>query len=212
MAFDKLVDSAALDAGLTLVADVIRAKGEVAGAMAFPGGFVDGVNAIPDHIPKGLGIKYIIPCSYTPLREEYGFAAQTITVSRENVAQLMFANFDLLDDPVFDAGGMWAQHIVFSMCKTSNYKTQNMFTLWYCTHGAKGNSTGDVKSANIPNTALSHTFTVGKTAGSDANYIRRGENYRGLLMVTDPNYTGFPIVDASKLGDFLVVDGLTAGW
>ena len=40
MALDKLVDSAALDANLTSVANAIRAKGGTSGPMAFPSGFV----------------------------------------------------------------------------------------------------------------------------------------------------------------------------
>lgn len=47
MALDKLVDSAALDASLTSVANVIRAKGGTSGTLAFPAGFVAAVEAIP---------------------------------------------------------------------------------------------------------------------------------------------------------------------
>ena len=47
MALDKLVDSAALDANLTSVANAIRAKGGTSGQMAFPTGFVAAVEAIP---------------------------------------------------------------------------------------------------------------------------------------------------------------------
>jgi len=47
MALDKLVDSAALDANLTSVANAIRAKGGTSGPMAFPTGFVAAVEAIP---------------------------------------------------------------------------------------------------------------------------------------------------------------------
>ncbi len=47
MALDKLVDSAALDANLTSVANAIRAKGGISGPMAFPTGFVAAVEAIP---------------------------------------------------------------------------------------------------------------------------------------------------------------------
>lgn len=47
MALDKLVDSAALDANLTSVANAIRAKGGTSGPMAFPTGFVSVVEAIP---------------------------------------------------------------------------------------------------------------------------------------------------------------------
>lgn len=46
MAIDKAIDSAALDASLTAVADAIRAKGGTNAALAFPGGFVDAIEAI----------------------------------------------------------------------------------------------------------------------------------------------------------------------
>lgn len=47
MALDKLVDSTALDANLTSVANAIRTKGGTSGPMAFPTGFVAAVEAIP---------------------------------------------------------------------------------------------------------------------------------------------------------------------
>lgn len=47
MALDKLVDSAALDANLTSVANAIRTKGGTSSPLAFPAGFVAAVEAIP---------------------------------------------------------------------------------------------------------------------------------------------------------------------
>lgn len=47
MTVDKLVDSTQLDAGLTSVANAIRAKGGTSADLAFPSGFVSAVNAIP---------------------------------------------------------------------------------------------------------------------------------------------------------------------
>ena len=46
MALDKVIDSAVLDAGLTSVADAIRAKGGTSEQMDFPGGFVSAVEGI----------------------------------------------------------------------------------------------------------------------------------------------------------------------
>jgi hypothetical protein len=46
MAYDKLVDSAQLDADLTSVADTIRAKVGTSGTMEFPDGFVSAVQGI----------------------------------------------------------------------------------------------------------------------------------------------------------------------
>ncbi len=46
MAYDKVVDSAQLDADLTAVADAIREKGDTDARLAFPAGFVTAVGAI----------------------------------------------------------------------------------------------------------------------------------------------------------------------
>lgn len=46
MALDKAVDSAALDAGMTAVADVIRAKAGTTDPLAWPDGFKEAVEAI----------------------------------------------------------------------------------------------------------------------------------------------------------------------
>ena len=46
MAIDKAVDSAALDAGMTAVADAIRSKGGTSDALVFPDGFVSAISAI----------------------------------------------------------------------------------------------------------------------------------------------------------------------
>ena len=46
MAFDKVVDSAALDAGMTLVADAIRSKGGTNAPILFPSGFAAAINAL----------------------------------------------------------------------------------------------------------------------------------------------------------------------
>lgn len=46
MAYDKAVDSAVLDAGLTEIADAIRAKGGTTDSMAFPDGFAAAISAL----------------------------------------------------------------------------------------------------------------------------------------------------------------------
>lgn len=46
MAYDKIVDSAALDANLTALANAIRAKGGTSASLAFPNGMVEAINAI----------------------------------------------------------------------------------------------------------------------------------------------------------------------
>ena len=46
MALDKVVDSAALDAGMTAVADAIRAKAGTTGPLAWPDGFATAISGI----------------------------------------------------------------------------------------------------------------------------------------------------------------------
>lgn len=46
MAIDKAVDSSVLNAGLTSVADAIRTKGGTSAQLAFPGDYIDAINAI----------------------------------------------------------------------------------------------------------------------------------------------------------------------
>lgn len=56
MALDKVVDSAALDAGMTAVADVIRAKAGTTEPLAWPDGFKAAVEAISGG--GGTGLAY----------------------------------------------------------------------------------------------------------------------------------------------------------
>lgn len=46
MAFDKVVDSAVLEAGLTSIANAIREKGGASGTLAFPDGMAEAIAAI----------------------------------------------------------------------------------------------------------------------------------------------------------------------
>ena len=56
MAYDKAVDSAQLDADLTLVADAIRTKGGTDAQLAFPAGFVSAVQAIDTSGGNGVDV------------------------------------------------------------------------------------------------------------------------------------------------------------
>lgn len=56
MAYDKVVDSAKLDAGLTEVANAIRAKGGTTDQLAFPAGFRLAVEALPTGGTNGIKI------------------------------------------------------------------------------------------------------------------------------------------------------------
>lgn len=69
MAIDKAVDSARLDAGLTSVADAIRAKGGSSASLAFPAGFVSAIQAIS--AGSGGGANYIVHGTYTAASAQY---------------------------------------------------------------------------------------------------------------------------------------------
>lgn len=56
MAYDKVVDSAKLDAGLTEIAGAIRAKGGTTDQLAFPAGFRLAVEALPRGGTDGIKI------------------------------------------------------------------------------------------------------------------------------------------------------------
>lgn len=60
MAYDKVVDSAQLDANLTAVADAIRTKGGTDAQLAFPSGFVSAVQAIE------VGSSEVTHLTFTP--------------------------------------------------------------------------------------------------------------------------------------------------
>lgn len=56
MAYDKVVDSAALDSKLTQVADAIRTKGNTSAGLQFPSGFISAIQAIQ----TGTELKIIV--------------------------------------------------------------------------------------------------------------------------------------------------------
>lgn len=67
MALDKVVDSAALDAGLTAIADAIRGKTGGADALAFPGGMVDAIAGFGQG--GGDGNLTIVSGTFTPAED-----------------------------------------------------------------------------------------------------------------------------------------------
>lgn len=64
MAYDKIVDSAKLDADLTMVADAIRARAGTTEPLAFPEGMKEAVEGIPDYMRQramGTIVNYYDP-------------------------------------------------------------------------------------------------------------------------------------------------------
>lgn len=68
MAYDKVVDSAVLDAGLTKIADAIRAKGDTSAELSFPDGMAEAVEAIDG----GSDMDALISRSATEVRSNAG--------------------------------------------------------------------------------------------------------------------------------------------
>lgn len=72
MAYDKIVDSAALDAGLKQIADAIREKGGTSGSLAFPAAMTEAIAAIQ----AGGGGGAITSGSFTVSADTYGYSVE----------------------------------------------------------------------------------------------------------------------------------------
>lgn len=86
MAYDKVVDSAVLDAGLTKIADAIRAKGGTTDNMEFPDGFA----SLIESIETGGGVdvtpfSFISVGSYTPSENVTSLAFSALTGETETI-------------------------------------------------------------------------------------------------------------------------------
>ena len=201
-----ITDSADLEA----VANRIRKASGETKPLEFPDGFIA---AIPDGIPKGLKIKYIIPATFIPPRtaDDYGYAAIPFTFTRENVNQLFNVDWQLQDATDTTNTGYWVQHMFWSSLYQGHYASQHTFRYDWVFGGTKGNSIYS-KVAAMSKTALTMTHTWGENTTTDAAYKRRGNVFKGLIFITDSSYDGEPIVDATKLSQFFECDYITAGW
>ncbi|WP_322353991.1 BspA family leucine-rich repeat surface protein [Paratractidigestivibacter sp.] len=66
MSYDKVVDSSALDTGLTSIADAIRTKGNTSAQLAFPSGFVSAIGAISSN-PSPPTKEWVRPSNWPDL-------------------------------------------------------------------------------------------------------------------------------------------------
>ena len=80
MAYDKIVDSAALEAGLTLVADAIRTKAGIADKLLFPDGYTAAVYGIEvGSAPDGSAVSFGYENGEPVEREEqYAIASEDL--------------------------------------------------------------------------------------------------------------------------------------
>lgn len=198
-------------ADLEAVADRIREAAGVETPLEFPDEFIQ---TIPDGIPKGLKIKYIIPATFIPPRtaDDNGHAAFDCTFIRENVNQGYNVDWQLQDTMVHDVRGYWVQHIIWSWLKDSNYpNTYHGRRIDWFGAGKSGNFTY-AKQMNYLKTALTQSDTFAECTTTDVNYKRFGNVFKGLIIVFDSTYDGLPIVDETKLSQFFECDYITAGW
>lgn len=200
------------DTDLKSVADAIREKAGITDKLVYPDGFV---SAIPDGIPKGLKIKYIIPATYLPKRtsDDFGFDITTYTFTRENVNQLFFVDWRLQDTINFSTSGIWIQDIIWNHIYQGNYTSMNNIITHWVGSGNKGNHATN-KTVNFSKNDLTGGISVGNNTSTDANYKRHGTTYKGLIFIYDSSYDGAPIVDETKLTQYFTnCNGqLTAGW
>lgn len=75
MAYDKVVDSAVLDAGLTAIADAIRAKGGTSAQLAFP----DAMKAAIEAIEAGGGSFNIVTSTFADATTSLGEVAHGLS-------------------------------------------------------------------------------------------------------------------------------------
>ena len=101
MAFDKVVDSAALDAGMKSVADAIRAKAGTTDLLAWPDGFKAAVEGIQTGggqafqcgtVVSADGTNLVVPCTLDNI-----LIARKYVTNARNVAYLLNATLLLAD-------------------------------------------------------------------------------------------------------------------
>lgn len=87
MAYDKVVDSSVLDAGLKQIADAIREKGGTSDNLAFPQAMADAIAAIEAGGDLPNGAFYIGHGSFTPAQKTQNYNIFTIEELRNIASQ-----------------------------------------------------------------------------------------------------------------------------
>lgn len=173
-----------------------------------------GAMVVPDAIPKATKIKYIIPATLTvpDATSGVGLGKYALTFTRENVNQMFQADWICQDPTNTTDTGIWVQHHIWTMYYQGNYASQSNVRLQFQGSSTKGQGNWqDSSIANMSKTALSATFETKEFTSTDANYYKRGKNFKGLILIYDSSYDGQPIVDESKLSQFFTCDCITAG-
>lgn len=129
MALDKAVDSAALDAGMTAVADAIRAKAGTTEPLAWPDGFKAAVEAISGGIANAVLLESGEFTLASPVATDY-------SVELNNVPDLFvcYAETPETDTSAGATEGAFCMNVpsVSGMIKYNTYVTNINFSIrWY---------------------------------------------------------------------------------
>lgn len=112
MAYDKVVDSAVLDANLTRIANAIRAKGGTFAYLAFPNGMVKAINAITTggDLPTGVSalasgtVTFVQNKTYENITHNLGVAPNFIAWMLEDAATVTGLTSAAVCGASFDTG------------------------------------------------------------------------------------------------------------
>ena len=133
MAFDKVVDSAALDAGMKSVADAIRAKTGTTDLLAWPDGFKAAVEGIQTgggqafqcgKVVSADGTNLVVPCTLDNI-----LIVRKYVTSTKNVAYLLNATLLVADGLKIQIGNNSSGNLtnqgigVFSITKQNGQTT-----------------------------------------------------------------------------------------
>lgn len=133
MALDKVVDSAALDAGMTSVANAIRAKGGTTEPLSWP----DGFKAAVDSITGGIAGAVLLESGEFTLAED---TDQVYTVELNDVPDLFvcYAETPETDTSSAATDGAFCMNIpnIAGMFKYGTYVTNLNYSICWYTTGA----------------------------------------------------------------------------
>lgn len=159
MAYDKVIDSAFLDDGLTAIADKIREKGGTTDALVFPNDFVTAIDEIEGgSVPK----KYIVTASEVQIAT----GSHVLAAYGGNYAGTVYGT--LGDWNYTDTFTVNAVGITYAQSTVENYKTDNLATNGYLDYITGGDGTA---------AAVYYTrYDVTKLASATKTYV---EDYSG---------------------------------
>ena len=176
MAYDKVVDSSVLDAGLTQIANAIREKGGTSASLAFPGGMTAAIAAIATGESGGGlpdGITEINTGSFTLASDFKGVYNITHGLSRTPNFHIVYAEYDdaksigenylLLDFGMAiksGYGAYWSQQNVYA----SDYDTIMTWYNW-CTNPTNQKIPIDCQSDSKLKSGITYHWIAGVADG-----------------------------------------------